>query len=161
MRRITIITGLLAAALVPAASAHAARPLAKADAERIAVRQVQDSVSAAESYGVYEVKSTSTSSAAASWASSRTRRLLPEPGSPASKTTRPASLAAPGKSVRRVASSRERPTNGNDGVRRSGPGSRGISGTAVVRPDYPLADDAVLGGAKWISRGHDSARTPS
>ncbi len=59
MRRITIITSLLAAALVPAASAHAARPLAKADAERIAVRQVQDTVSAAESYGVYEVATTS------------------------------------------------------------------------------------------------------
>jgi hypothetical protein len=59
MRRITIITGLLAAALVPAASAHAARPLAKADAERVAVRHVQASVSAAEAYGVYEVKGTS------------------------------------------------------------------------------------------------------
>ncbi len=59
MRRITIITSLLAAALVPAASAHAARPLAKADAERIVVRQVQDTVSAAESYGVYEVANTS------------------------------------------------------------------------------------------------------
>jgi hypothetical protein len=59
MRRITIITSLLAAALVPVASAHAARPLAKADAERIAVRQVQDTVSAAESYGVYEVANTS------------------------------------------------------------------------------------------------------
>ena len=58
MRRITIITSLLAAALVPAASAHAARPLAKADAERIAVRQVQDTVSAAESYGVYDVTNT-------------------------------------------------------------------------------------------------------
>ena len=48
MRRTTtttiIITGLLAAALVPAASASAARPLAKADAERIAVRHVQNSV---------------------------------------------------------------------------------------------------------------------
>ena len=59
MRRITIITSLLAAALVPVASAHAARPLAKADADRIAVRQVQDSASAAESYGVYEVANTS------------------------------------------------------------------------------------------------------
>ena len=59
MRRITIITSLLAAVLVPAASAHAARPLAKADAERIAVRQVQDTVSAAESYGVYQVANTS------------------------------------------------------------------------------------------------------
>jgi hypothetical protein len=58
MRRITIITGLLAAALVPAASAHATRPLAKADAERIAVRHVQNSASAAESYGVYEVTNT-------------------------------------------------------------------------------------------------------
>jgi hypothetical protein len=59
MRRITIITSLLAAALVPAASAHAARPLAKADAERIAVRHIQSSASAAESYGVYEVANTS------------------------------------------------------------------------------------------------------
>jgi hypothetical protein len=58
MRRITIITGLLAAALVPAASAHAARPLAKADAERIAVRHIQDSVSAAKAYGIYEVTNT-------------------------------------------------------------------------------------------------------
>ena len=61
MRRTTtiIITGLLAAALVPAASAHAARPLAKADAERIAVRHIQSTVSAARSYGVYEVTNTS------------------------------------------------------------------------------------------------------
>jgi hypothetical protein len=58
MRRITIITGLLAAALVPAASAHAARPLAKADAERIAVRHMQNSATAAESYGVYAVTNT-------------------------------------------------------------------------------------------------------
>jgi hypothetical protein len=58
MRRITIITGLLAAALVPAASAHATGPLAKADAERIAVRHVQNSASAAASYGVYEVTNT-------------------------------------------------------------------------------------------------------
>src|SRR3954468_258257 len=53
-----IITGLLAAALVPAASASAASPLAKADAERIAVRHVQNSASAAASYGVYEVTNT-------------------------------------------------------------------------------------------------------
>jgi hypothetical protein len=61
MRRTTtiIITGLLAAALVPVASASAGRPLAKADAERIAVRHVQDSASAAEAYGLYAVKSTS------------------------------------------------------------------------------------------------------
>ena len=59
MRRITIITGLLAAALVPAASAQAASPLAKADAERIVVRHVQNSASAAASYGVYEVTNTS------------------------------------------------------------------------------------------------------
>jgi hypothetical protein len=62
MRRTTttiIITGLLAAALVPAASASAVRPLAKADAERIAVRHVQNSASAAESYGVYDVTNTS------------------------------------------------------------------------------------------------------
>jgi hypothetical protein len=59
MRRITIITGLLAVALVPAASAHAARPLAKADAERIAVRHIQNGASAAASYGVYEVTNTS------------------------------------------------------------------------------------------------------
>jgi hypothetical protein len=59
MRRITIITGLLAAALVPVTSAHAGRPLAKADAERVAVRHLQDNVSAAESYGMYDVKSTS------------------------------------------------------------------------------------------------------
>jgi hypothetical protein len=54
-----IITGLLAAAVVPVASAQAARPLAKADAERIAVRHMQATVSAAEAYGVYAVKSTS------------------------------------------------------------------------------------------------------
>jgi hypothetical protein len=61
MRRNTtiIITGLLAAALVPAASASAGRPLAKADAERVAVRHMQASVSAAEAYGIYEVKGTS------------------------------------------------------------------------------------------------------
>lgn len=59
MRRITIITGLLAAAALPVASAQAGRPLAKADAERVAVRHLQVSVAAAEAYGAYDVKSTS------------------------------------------------------------------------------------------------------
>lgn len=59
MRRITIITSLLAAAFVPAASAHAAAPIARADAERIAVRQIQVSTSNQEAYGAYEVTRTS------------------------------------------------------------------------------------------------------
>jgi hypothetical protein len=59
MRRITIITTLLAAALVPAASAHAAGRLSRADAERIAVRHIQSSASSQEANGAYVVIRTS------------------------------------------------------------------------------------------------------
>ena len=59
MRRITIIATLLAAALVPAASAHAAGTLARADADRIVVRHIQASASSQEAYGAYVVIRTS------------------------------------------------------------------------------------------------------
>ena len=60
---------------------------------------------------------------AASAANSRTRRLLPEPGSPLSRTTRRPSPSAIGMSARSVSSSDERPTKGNVEVRRREPGS--------------------------------------
>ena len=61
--------------------------------------------------------------ASASCANSRTRRLLPEPASPPTRTNRSPSPSGAGMRSRSVASSLERPANGNEGVRRSGPGS--------------------------------------
>ena len=55
-------------------------------------------------------------------ANSRTSRLLPEPGSPPSSTTRRPSPSRLGISARSVSSSAERPTNGNVDVRQSEPG---------------------------------------
>ena len=66
-------------------------------------------------------------------ANSRTRRLLPEPGLPPSRTTRRPSPSAIGMSARSVSSSDERPTNGNVEVRRREPGSSYIVDRARQR----------------------------
>ena len=81
--------------------------------------------------------STRMPSAAASWANSRTSRLLPDPASPPTSATRRPSPPARGISERSSASSRGRPTNGNEGVSRSDPGSS-IAGSSVgiVRSDH-------------------------
>jgi hypothetical protein len=59
MRRITIITGLVAAALATAPAAHAARPLARAVAEPVAVRHIQVNAQNKAAYGLYDVTNTS------------------------------------------------------------------------------------------------------
>jgi hypothetical protein len=59
MRRIAIITGLVAAALATAPAAQGARPLARAVAEPVAVRHIQVSAQNKAAYGLYEVTKTS------------------------------------------------------------------------------------------------------
>jgi hypothetical protein len=58
MRRITITIGLLAAGLTVVPAADAARPLARAVAEPMAVQQVQRSADNKAAYGLYEVTRT-------------------------------------------------------------------------------------------------------
>jgi hypothetical protein len=58
MRRITIITGLVAAALATAPAAHAS-PLARAVAEPVAVRHINVSAQNKAAYGLYDVTKTS------------------------------------------------------------------------------------------------------
>ena len=58
MRRITITIGLLAAGLAVVPAADAARPLARAVAEPMAVQHVQRSANNKAAYGLYEVTRT-------------------------------------------------------------------------------------------------------